>query len=122
MVLYALLLSVVYLCLRSVWVGLTDLDRYHAVFPGASGPLYWSTLTASSAAAITAIFIALRKRAAVMVNPFVGLASIVLLEFVRAPRLNQVVILAAATLTTIIPWYLWFSKAPRGHTGPPDLT
>ena len=117
-VLYVLLLAVVVSCLRSVWIGLFDVARYRAAFPGAVGVLYPATLIASFGAAVTAVFIAFRKRAAVLANPFVGFASILLLEFAHGPRINQLVVLTTTTLTTVIPWYLWFigSRSNEGAT------
>lgn len=116
--LYLLLLSVVVSCLRSVWIGVFDPGRYRAAFPGAAGNLYAASLIASLAAAVTAVFIALRHRIAVLANPFVGLASILLLEFCNAPRNNQIVVLLATALTTALPWYLWFreSRSSQGAT------
>ena len=106
-VVYAVLVVVVGSCLRSVWIGLTDADRYQAAFPGAHGALLWATLLASFLAAANAILIGLRTRWAILANPLIGLVYITLLEVVDGPASSQVIVVMATALSTAIPWYLW---------------
>jgi hypothetical protein len=107
LLLYLVLLSVVVSCFHSVWVGFTARERYQAVFPGAQGPMYWATQSLSFAAGVNSILIALRKRWAILVNPAIGVLSILAMEIVQGPRVNEVVVLVACTLSTGIAWWLW---------------
>jgi len=112
---YAVLLSVVASSAHSLWIGLAEKARYQDVFPHAKGVLYWITLSASFAAGLNCIFIALRKRWALWLNPLIGLGSIVLLDAVGGPRSNEAVVLVACTLSTALPWYLWM-RGPSAAT------
>jgi len=116
---YAVLAAVVVSCLRSVWVGFTDMARYQRAFPGAQGALFWFTQLASLMAAANAMLIGRRIKGAILANPVIGLVSIILLEMVGGPRSSQVTILVASTLTTAIPWYLWIRRPAeeRAHGG-----
>jgi len=104
---YLVLLSVVVSCLNSVWIGLTDLDRYQSVFPNAQGAILWATMLLSFLAATNAILIGFQNKWAILANPLIGLISIILIELVDGPRRNEIVIFVACTLSTAIPWYLW---------------
>jgi len=105
--LHLVLLSVVVSCFHSIWVGLMAPERYHAVFPGAQGAMYWVTQSLSLAAGVNSILIALQKRWALLINPAIGVLSILVIEVVRGPRVNEVVVLVACTLSTAIAWWLW---------------
>lgn len=109
-VVYVLLAAVVVSCLRTVWVGVTDVARYRRAFPGAQGALFWFTMLASILAAANAMLIGIRIKGAILANPLIGLVSVILLEMVDGPRSSQVTILVASTLTTAIPWYLWVRR------------
>jgi hypothetical protein len=105
--LYLVLLSVVVSCFHSIWVGVMAPERYRAVFPAAQGPMYWITQSLSLAAGVNSILIALRKRWAILINPAIGVLSILAIEIVRGPRFNEAVVLVACTLSTAIAWWLW---------------
>ena len=107
LLLYLLLLSVVVSCFHSIWVGLIARERYQAVFPGAQGTMYWVTQSLSLAAGVNSILIALHKRWAILMNPAIGVLSILAIEIVRGPRVNEVVVLVACTLSTAMAWWLW---------------
>jgi len=109
--LYLLLFSVVVSCVLSVWVGVMERPRYQTVFPGARGAMYWATLLVSLAAAANSIAIALRQRWAILQNPVIGVLSITLIEVVRGPRINEVIVLVACTLSTVIAWRLWGTRS-----------
>lgn len=79
-------------------VGLADRPRYQTVFPGARGILYWTVLWASFAAGLNSLFIALRRRWALWLNPLIGVISLALLEATRGPRGNELVVVAASFL------------------------
>jgi hypothetical protein len=111
-VLYVMLLLVVLSSIQSVWIGLTQSERYLAAFPGAHGGLYYITLLTSVAAGANSILIGLRQRWAVWTNVAVGAWSIMLLEVVHGARINQAIVLVACATTTILPLALWKS-APR---------
>ena len=106
-VLYGILFAVALSSLQTLWVAAMDQPRYQATFPGARGWLYWTTLLLSSLAGANAIGIGLRFRWAVWVNPLIGSSSIVLLRVVGSPPMNQVVVLIACLLSTLLPCYLW---------------
>jgi hypothetical protein len=103
--------------MQSIWIGVTDTPRYHSVFPGARGLLFWLTLMLSALAGLNAMFIALRQRWAVWINPVIGVSSIVLLAVAGSPRSNQVVVAVACTVSTLLAWYLWWRTRDRarGH-------
>jgi hypothetical protein len=109
--LYLVLLAVVMSCFHSIWVGLMARQRYQAVFPGAQGTMYWVTQSLSLAAGVNSILIALRKRWAILINPAIGVLSILAIEIIRGPRINEVVVLVACTLSTVIAWWLWGVRA-----------
>ena len=111
--LYLVLAAVVVSTIQSIWIGVTDTPRYQAVFPGARGLLFWLTLMLSALAGLNAMFIALRQRWAVWINPAIGISSIVLLAVVGSPHSNQVVVAVACTVTTLLAWYLWWTPSPR---------
>ena len=105
--LYLVLLSVVMSCFHSIWVGLVARQRYQAVFPGAQDTMYWVTQSLSLAAGVNSILIALQKRWAILMNPVIGVLSILAIEIVQGPRVNEMVVLVACTLSTAIAWWLW---------------
>jgi hypothetical protein len=78
--------------------------------------MYWVTQGLSVAAALNAILIGLCKRGAVLINPAIGVASIVVIEIVGGPRVSGAVVLVACVLSTAIAWYLW---AARPHISAP---
>jgi len=106
-ILYLVLASVVLSTSHSVWVGIAEKGRYQNVFPGAQGVLYWITLLASLLAGVNCVFIGLRKRWAILLNPLIGLLSIALIEIVAGPRANEVIILVACAASTGIAWHLY---------------
>ena len=110
--LYLVLLSVVVSCLHSIWVGLIARERYQAVFPGAQGTMYWVTQALSLAAAVNSLLIALQKRWAILMNPAIGVLSILAIEIVQGPRVDEAIVLVACTLSTAIAWWLWGAR-PR---------
>jgi hypothetical protein len=110
-VVYVVLLAVGVSCFRSVWVGMVARPQYEAVFPGARGGVYWATQGLSLAAGVNSILIGLRRRWAIMVNPAIGLLSIVAIEMARGPRANEGVVLVACSVSTVLAWHLWGTPA-----------
>ena len=108
--LYLVLLAVALSAVQTVWVGLADKERYRLVFPAAQGLLYWATLICSCMAGVNAVFIGLRKRWAAWFNPVIGVSSVVLLQIVGSPWINQVVVLLACGTSTVLPHYLWWTN------------
>jgi hypothetical protein len=97
---------------QTVWVALADRPRYEMIFPGARGAWFWATATMSALAGLNAIFIGLRQRWAVWLNPLIGVASIGLLQLVGGPRMNQLIVFVACALSTFLPWYLARESRP----------
>jgi len=73
--------------------------------------MYWVTQLMSLAAAANSIAIALRRRWAILLNPVIGVLSIAVIEFVRGPRVNELIVLVACTLSTVIAWHLWGTRS-----------
>ena len=119
-ILYLMLCLVILSTIHSIWIGIADQARYLAVFPGATGALYYLTLLTSFAAATNCVMIWRRKQWAVWLNVLIGIWSIVLIEIVQGPRVNEAIVLIACATTTILPLMLWKpreQKTPGRATG-----
>ena len=111
--LYLVLVAVVLSTVQTLWVGITNESRYQEIFPRAAGSLYWVTLVSSGLAGLNAVFIGLRKRWAVWLNPLIGLSSIALLGAAGGHWANPVVVLLACLSSTLLPYYLWMKEVPN---------
>jgi hypothetical protein len=69
----------------------------------------------SPLAGLNAMFIALRQRWAVWINPAIGVSSIVLMAVVGSPHSNQVVVAVACTVSTLLAWCLWWRTRDRAR-------
>jgi hypothetical protein len=117
-VLRAALLLVILAEVNSLWIGLTDIPRYLATFPDATGPLYVATLVTSLAAGANAVMIWLRRTWAIWLNVFIGPWSVVLIELVNGPRSQQAVVLVAWALTTGLALVLFIFRAANSSSSP----
>ena len=112
-VLYLMLAAVVVSTVQSIWIGLTDTARHQRVFPGAQGGLYWLSQLMSGTAGLNALFIALRRRWAIWLNPVIGLASVGTLASVGSPWRNHLIVIVACAVSTVLPCYLGWVQASR---------
>ena len=108
-ILHLMLLMVVLSEINSIWVGIAHKAQYQAVFPGAAGALYYLAQATSFAAGGNCILIWRRKRWAVWLNILIGVWSITLIEILHGPRINELIVLAASTVTTVLPLVVWRS-------------
>lgn len=102
-----MLLLVVLSSIQTIWFGMTNRSAYTAVFPGATGALYYICLLTSLAAGLNCVFIWLRRRWAIWLNVLIGIWSIILIEIVGGPRFNELVVLIACATTTLLPLVVW---------------
>ena len=103
----AALLLVVWAEASSIWVGLTDRPRYAIAFPAATGALYWVTIATSLAAGLNAIVLWVPRPWAIALNVAIGAWSIILIEIVGGPRVNQAIAGIACAVTTTLAWLVW---------------
>jgi hypothetical protein len=90
--------------LSSLWVSFTDSARYAIAFPRAVGALYTVTQITTAIVAVTAVLLWLGKRWAIPLNVAIGVWSVVLIQIAGGPFVNQVIVVVACAVTTILSW------------------
>ncbi len=94
-VLRVLLLLVILAEANSLLQANINPSKYMMVFPGASGFLFYLSQLTSFAALANCIMIWLWKKWAIWTNVIIGVWSIILVQIVEGPPVNQIIILAA---------------------------
>ena len=80
---------------RTVWLALADKQRFLDLLPGTNGPFFAVFVMTSALAGLNAVLVGLRLRWAVWLNIAIGIWSILLLQLVRAPLANSIIVAIA---------------------------
>jgi hypothetical protein len=99
---------------RTVWLALADKQRFLDLLPGTNGPFFAVFVMTSALAGLNAVLVGLRLRWAVWLNIAIGIWSILLLQLVRAPLANSIIVAIACGVTSGVPLITWMRDPAEG--------